>query len=363
MIRQILKLFVNIFSGILWLGLVVFVTGCTDPGSPLEGTISSLNRLEVYYSENSPRWDDPEDDIWDNALTGAIDLGKDGYPDDFDTINACLLKAVVANDSIFMRARWADFTRSIVPNPIILLGELDLDTTSTDPLVVDTSIIDKEWFRNPTISGDSWYDQDRFSLMWDMGDNGSEGADCLTMCHETGHPTSGDRMYTTGGGHVDVWQWLAAMSDPIFKTRDEYWSETGRASDAGDSLAISNYNAAKVQPFYAHSDGPTSVKILLYGDAVVEFDSTLTWLPGYSMPGYVLQKSVAGSTADISGFSYYSSSSRTWTVVMARPLNTGHADDIDLSQVSRGDSVMVSIAATNNADRIHSGSKPFYVIF
>jgi hypothetical protein len=324
--------------------------GCSDPGSPLEGTSSSLNRLVVYYSSESPGWDDPEDNIWDKALAGAIDLGEDGYPFDFSDISGCLLRAVVANDSIFLRAEWYDPVCDLVPNPLVF---------SFDSLVSP----DSTWNWTPTQSGDIWFDQDHFAIIWDMGNNGDEGADCLTMCHATGHPTSEHRMYTTGGGYVDVWQWFSATSDRLFLSRDEYWGGEGRFSDDGDSLVKSNFNSLQLKPFYAHPESPDELFAFLFNDNVVEFDSSLAWALGDTIPAYVLQKNATGSTADVRGFSNYSTNLLYWAVVMARPLDTGNADDIDLSQIARGDSVMVSIAVMNNANSLHSGSKPFYIIF
>ncbi len=359
---------------------ICLMSGCTDPGGPEAGTISIQNRLEIYRSSSVPPLDNPQDKIWNDALTGSILLGEDNYPGDFDVPSRCFLKAIIAGDRFYLRAEWSDAGRDVWPNKIVHARDTVYDTITENPLLIDT-IVNVSWVRAITYTeiyqnivdtaGDSIgvdtssirYDQDRFAIMWDMGNNGDEGADCLTMCHVGGNPVSGHRMYTTGGGQVDVWQWMAAMSDPLLLARDEYWGADGRADDEGDSLALSNYDFFLSEPVYAHPDDNDDTDPFLFSSSAIDLASGKDRPSGYTLPGYLLNEEASGSITDVSGYSHFGVNTLRWIVLMSRPLSTGHPDDIDLSQVAPGDSVMVSIAVMNNADRLHAGSKPFYVVF
>ncbi len=370
----------SVFTLISAVSLVI--SGCTDPGSPETGTYSISNRLVVYQSAATPPMDDPNDDVWDNALAGAITLGESGYPNDFSPPTKCFMKAIKTADRLYIRAEWTDLDRDVWPNLIVHYRDSTFDTLTVDPLVIDT-VVSILWTRSPTyveittidttVTGDSTVidttvssvraDQDRFAIIWDIGDNGDEGADCITMCHSSGHATSGDKMYTTGGGHVDVWQWLSANSDPLLLTRDEYWSGEGRQLDAGDSLAVSNFDDVTGEPIYAHPDEVGSYKPFLHSDSAIDFALAKERASGYEMPGYVLNDNAEGSVIDVSGFSHYGLNTARWLILMSRVLSTGNSDDIDFTQIQPGDSVMVTIAVMDNADRLHSGSAPFYIIF
>ena len=59
------------------------------------------------------------------------------------------------------------------------------------------------------------------------------GGDCATMCHIP-------EMYTTGGGHVDVWHWKAVRSAPLGCADDKWWSGEGRGSDSKTVSAYSD---------------------------------------------------------------------------------------------------------------------------
>jgi hypothetical protein len=234
--------------------------------------------------------------------------------------------------------------------------------TITDP--DDTNII----IGFDTTRSNSGYDQDRLAIMWDVGDNGVEGADCASMCHDPSDTTVlGHRMYTTGGGHVDVWHWQAATSDPVLLARDEYWSDQGRESDAVvRDLTISNYDSLNQQPLNMHVNDTTFTGRFLHADEAVAFQPVTAgyeWPDNYRMPGFVIDDNASGSVTDVSSYSRWNQSLGRWEVILSRSLSTGNADDIDFSGIAAGDSVQVTIAVMDNAGRLHSGTIPFYFIF
>jgi|GEM_PF-3563637 len=398
----------------------LMIAGCVDPGPVSVSSSVVAGRLVVYNSSIAPPMDDPRDDIWSEAVAAAITVGDTSiYTDDFGE-GTVYLRAIKAGNRLYLRAEWGDVGRSIYPNGIVQYRDTtfvydttyEIDTTSYNPLVIDIDTIitaidtsvSVGWVRLSSTTSTTTYDttltycdsvdadadtcvhyidtliidttiniypssdQDRFAIMWDVGDNGDytaggEGADCRSMCHSrTDLSVLGHRMYTTGGGHVDVWQWQAGTTDPVFFASDEYWSGAGREKDAGDSIFTSNYDDEKGQPIFAHKDTTAFTGASLHVEDTLTYNSNMPFPAGYEMPGYVLHDNATGSSAAIARYSYYNVGSR-WAVVMNRALSTGHADDIDLSGIAPGDSVLVTIAIMNDADQIHSGSRPFYVIF
>jgi len=346
--------------------LISILEGCSDPGSPISELTSVPNRVPVVNSTKAPPMNNPFDSIWDGVLAGSIDVGlSEEYTNEFSS-GKVLVKAIKTPDRMYLRFEWLDATRSVRPNEVIRKEVINgNDTTRT-------------WYQHSSleevtvISDDStyidtlWYDQDRVALIWDMGDNGAEGADCAAMCHASALP-NGQRHYTSGGGSVDVWEWQAGNTDPAYLVRDGIWNGLGHGDDQTTvPIYILNFDSANARPLYMQTtDTAYTGNTILIEDAV-EFDSTLDWTAGYDMPGYIINRNASGSVADISGYSAYAANTYTggrYLVLMSRALTTGNADDIDFTTIAPGDSVQATMALMLNADRVHSGSRPFYFIF
>lgn len=213
----------------------------------------------------------------------------------------------------------------------------------------------------------SGYDQDRIAIMWDMGNNGSEGANCMTMCHDVGmESTLGHRMYTTGGGTVDVWHWQSALSNPIYLAIDEIWADSGRVTDeAFAPIYETNWDTINAHPIYMHQTDTlyTGKSFLLKSEAVPLITNPDFWPQGFTIPGYVVNEMATGSATDVDTYAWRTTLD-TWYVLMSRKLNTGNADDVDLSTIATGDSIMTSIAIMDNASEIHHiVDEPIYFIF
>ena len=344
--------------------------GCSDPNAPEVSGVVTYDRVLVMQSTEAPPMDNPRSAVWDKAPSASITVGDSttGYPRDFGK-KTISLKAIKTADRLYVRAEWIDGVYDVRPNFIYH----NRDTILGPPLYVDSS-----WVREPsfiiTSSGTPpvydtlWNEQDRFAIFWDFGDNGSEKADCLSMCHISPN-AQGHQMYTTGGGRIDVWQWEAAITDPLYLASDEFWDITGQQFDQGDTLAIINYDTLLSQPIYSNIDTSAFLKPFLFSDMTVAYRTNILWPKGYKMPGYILNKShsVNASNADIQVFSSYvvggTNWSGRWLVAMSRRLSTGHADDCDFSGITPGDSIMTTIAVMDNSNRLHSGSKPIYFIF
>ncbi|MCP4568868.1 MAG: hypothetical protein GY841_14935 [FCB group bacterium] len=390
---------------ILILAAAIMVSfGCSDPGRYDETTTSIAGRVVVYESVTVPPMDDPKDDIWDKPLIGAITVGEDADYSDLLGQKTVAVQAIIAENRLYLRAEWNDNTHNIRPNYIIhsrdtLRDSLEVDTAvianwarTTIPyftaVVTDTVLCDSLPDTTDCTSGEmvividtievassDSLGQDHFSIMWDVGDNGDylsggEASDCRTMCHRVGNYSPlGHRMYTTGGGHVDVWNWQSGITDPVLLASDEYWSSQGREVDFHTQLiADTNWNSLDEVPVYSHQTDSAFDGSTLFADEAVTFDEAIDYPDNYIMPGYVLHKEVLGpgaSIADVEAFSTWNWSNYIgrWQVVLSRALSTGESDDIDFSTIASGDSVLVTISVANDGNRFHSGSKPFYIVF
>jgi len=260
-----------------------------------------------------------------------------------------ILSAVVRDNTLYLRAKWHDATANIWGN---YLRNLNDDGTGN--------------FEQNVFEG-----EDMFFVLFGGANNGTERADCATMCHVTEH-------HTTGGGNADVWKWMATRTAPGLLAEDEFWGASGRDLDAiqvNTYVYRTNWDGNFSQPKWMHSTGTAYTEPYLYLSDTANEYMPLGWtynarIPGYGIDGGIhdaLSRTMS-SRWDVIAISEFDStgadmSAWTWTVVFARALNTGHADDIDLSAM---DSVQVTIAATHNdpesSTPAHSGSEPFWLI-
>ncbi len=356
--------------------VAALVIGCENPGSYGKAEKVVYGRVVVYSSSVEPPMDDPYHDLWWETITGGIFVNDSAFVADtattFDSLPVSV-KAIKTPEYLFIRAEWVENalvswrTYSVWQHPDMHLLKLDYDSVGH---VIDT--IYDTWARRSirvdtikNIYDTTWLEQDRFAIIWDMGDNGDEKADCRSMCHAVGDTTiSGDRMYTTGGGHVDVWHWQAGTTDPVFLAQDEYWSVDGRQTDAyGQEIYTLNYDADRLKPIYMNRDSTKIGKPFLHAVDAEPFDSSRIWLNKVLIPGYVVHDNASGSIADVASFSAFNRTSGRWMVLLRRALNTGNSDDLDLSAIASGDSVMVSLAFMDHSDTTHYCSRPFYIVF
>ena len=305
--------------------------GCSDDDDDITTGPVTVTGLQVATTSSAPVVDGTIDAVWSTATAFNVTVGTDpAYQNAFGAIPVTL-KAVSYDSKLYILAQWSD--RSVTE-----------------------SITKKQW----QFSGGSWskadQDEDRFFVMFDAGNNGTEGANCASMCHQ---PSAG-LMATTGGGNVDVWHWKAARTNPSVKADDKWWDGAGRGSDAGtgsvyaDNLIVIN-NVEK--PKYMHATLTTAYTgDFLFASDTAQFDSTLDWT-GATIPFYVIDPTATGSRWDVSAKGVYSGG--IWTLEMCRETNTGNSDDVVLGTGS----VSMTIAITDNSGGDHSGRAPFDLIF
>ncbi len=188
-----------------------------------------------------------------------------------------------------------------------------------------------------TYDGTTWTksgNEDRFAFIWDMGQNGTEGASCATMCHGT---TMG-----TSTGKVDAWHWKAARGGTTMGVVDDknWLAEVdGRHSDPGTSAYSDNALDTNGNPTFMQTGGPSIAATFLAADQAAldimtpvaahpavlatAFDPAAGWANGDTVPGYVLRVP-AGDRANVLAHGKYTNG--VWTVEFKKPYAGGDND-------------------------------------
>ncbi|UCD17673.1 MAG: hypothetical protein JSV44_01870 [Candidatus Zixiibacteriota bacterium] len=304
----------------------------------------------VYLTVNTSA-DAPDlnsiDPAWNNIDSVDIEVGGFpaiyGYDPQIGKKNV-VVRGILKSGILYLFARWPD---------------------------VDADVKGRYLFKN--ITGDFSVDiskgEDKFFVMFDAGDNGTEKANCATMCHDAAP------RHKTTTGHADVWVWKASTTHPASLAEDTWWDTDGIETDyPSDFVKTPVYERNLTTPFesgwpkYQHVDGPDfSGPFLYYDDTVTFVPPGAGWEEGDSIPGYVIDSAyhdtaaVRNSRWDVDAYGEHAAGK--WTVVFARAINTTESDDVDLTGV---DTVQVSIGVNDNhpanSPYAHSCSLPFYII-
>jgi hypothetical protein len=188
---------------------------------------------------------------------------------------------------------------------------------------VTENILKKQWSFDGSTWSQSGDDEDRIAFVWDMGLNGSEGANCVTMCHSP--------LMHTQNGNVDVWHWKAARGNAIGVADDKYWDTNDRQSDPGTSAYSNNSSMGSGFPSFMATGAPGVNTDFLVNDqnalnafdpfgtvlpahtveVAVPFDSTASFASGDFMAAY-LHRVPSGDRASVQTAGKYDSG--VWTV-------------------------------------------------
>lgn len=173
------------------------------------------------------------------------------------------------------------------------------------------------------------------------------------------------------GGFLELMQWRAHRSNPVGMADDGYVLEY-RNFDEGKNMFSSNLDKEKEQPKYMFDAKKVGVKALaaaairdqskpqalVVGQTAVPFDPNAGWKEGDLLPQYYLSradaKGSAADNADVKG----TWKDGTWTVVWARPLNTGHAGDDKILNAGGVYSIAFAVHDDNITTRGHHVSFP-----
>jgi hypothetical protein len=195
------------------------------------------------------------------------------------------------------------------------------------------SIPKKLW----AFDGSNWSqsgNEDRISFVWDMGLNGTDGANCATMCHVP--------LMHTNVGNVDVWHWKSARGNAMGVADDKYWDTADRQSDPGTSAYQDNNPVGSgfpsfmavgdpgINPDFLAADASALSAFDPYGTVAAHtvavatpFDSTASFSAGNVIPGY-LHRVPAGDRASVQSAGKFDTG--TWTVEFKKPYAGGPFD-------------------------------------
>lgn len=316
------------------IGLVIM--SCDDDKDDHDDHITDLHVTAV---SSGPTINGISDDaVWGEADALEITLGETSGYSTTDIVELSL-KAIKTTTDIYILAEWMDPSATENHDKSQLTYE------------------DGAWSK----SGN----EDRIFFMFDMGQNGTEGVDCASMCH-----VAAGQMYTETG-KVDVWHWKAARTNPLSLADDKYFDNNigDDGGRHGDAKTISAYkdNYSKddngvITPLYSGPITNGSFIIILDGGTTADLtlytadDTTLAAIPGYYLNANATDS--GESRHNVSAVGNYSGGK--WTVEFKRALDTGNDDDVVFTV---GSSYQMTVATTDNSGGDHSGIAPFNIEF
>ncbi|MFQ5639483.1 MAG: ethylbenzene dehydrogenase-related protein, partial [bacterium] len=263
------------------------------------------------------------------TLDGVASPGE-WTSDMITTSKGLTIKSMIDENNLYVLATW-------------------MDATSTE------NVAKNQW----SFDGASWSqsgDEDRVGIIWDMGQNGAEGANCASMCHFP--------IMNTATGKVDVWHWKAARTNPLGFADDKHWLTDGRHGDAGSGIDSKNSPMGSGFPSFMGAQDPGANLDFLLGDldalngfdpfgviagtadTTVAFDSTAVFATGAVIPGRILSLPT-GNRASVRSAGKYDNG--MWTVEFSRPL----VSDADDFEVVPGGSVEFTTEIFNNEGATH----------
>ncbi|MCF6238365.1 MAG: ethylbenzene dehydrogenase-related protein [Candidatus Marinimicrobia bacterium] len=314
---------------VLMLILSLIFVGCEsndDGETPVDFMVTSVTTPPTLDGVGG-------DAAWAEATTYLVKVGEsEDYANAFGVVDVSLTAVKTATD-LYLKAVW------------------------DDPSATE-SVAKNQW----GYTGGAWEktgNEDRLFFFFDMGENGSEGANCATMCH-TGGVQEG---MWTANGIVDQWHWKAARTAPINHADDKHinnvYEGLGDGGQHGDAKTIGLYNDNKLDDMPKYTGPLTDGFLILPADSnaadyFTPFNSSTTT---GSYKGYWLNENADGSRADVTAYSNFSSG--RWTVEFKRALDTGNADDV----VFGSGNIEMTMAITDDSGGHHSGSAPFDMKF
>ncbi|RIK39992.1 MAG: hypothetical protein DCC55_16395 [Chloroflexi bacterium] len=246
---------------------------------------------------------DAEADFWAGAP--ILTVPTVGQSEDEPDGPEITIQAVYDDQHIAMRFEWADEEASLLKNAWTWDGE------------------------KFTKSGD----EDRVQLLWPI-DNMPEFASkgCAAACHNLDPDQEKWWMGTdTPDLRYDLWHWKSTRTHLVGQSDDQWVSdlanpddvESPRRGDAKESGGYKdNINEAGDGPAFMHPSDPDALFIPTGEEAPLD---TSALEPGTVIPGFLLAPAV-GSRGDLAANGVWADGK--WVVVIMRPLDTGHDDDV-----------------------------------
>jgi hypothetical protein len=325
------------------------------------------------------------------------------------------MKAVYTDRDVFFLFRWVDPTVDEQKDAMRFEGDIS-QTTGCQPILAD----DRYWVRNP----DGQYDEDRFAVAFEIDSAGNAVGSyremgCKAACHLHETPSFG----RLGYGRLDIWQWLAARSNPIRDLYDQddnpedplygmpgYMDDlicdsfAGLGPDPGEPSFIPNFEAGSDVPLYVYRDSdpddpyakPRNAncqhpktkercrknngvslqyiwrdymdpRILGFGACDTINLAPLPigteprkWQQGDMVGGWLLTFP-SGSRADVHAKA--GNDLGVWTLEIGRRLNTGDGIHDVIFRPDSGREYVFTVAVMNNSNVEQRGSEPQVLVF
>lgn len=229
---------------------------------------------------------------------------------------------------------------------IQVVGDLD-ESVNMDQWVYDGS---KWTVKQEERIDEKWdADTDRFAFQWPITDAAQikknikgkefsfEQKGCATICHS---PEKEDKMYLLDSGRkTDIWQWKAALTNPLGYADDWYQDSTNKtvaqeadkpkriqAAQKGDELLGYVANNASNKPKWMPKGGPNNKPYLMKGEEIPLDMSRIK--KGDTIPGWLLSRP-KGSGGDVNAAGKYDEEEAAWVLEFGRKLVTADkANDV-----------------------------------
>ena len=178
------------------------------------------------------------------------------------------------------------------------------------------------------------------------------------------------------GQFVDLMQWRAARSAPVGMTDDGYVLEY-RLFDAGKKPFSWNLDKKTMTPKFMFDPSKVGMKAITVADIgdptkpyaiiqeqnAVPYDPAAGWKEGDVLPGRLLTRTgTSGSAADNNEVTSEWTDG-VWTVVWARPLDTGHPEDDKAIEDGKAYSFGFAVHDDNVTTRFHFVGFPLSIGF
>lgn len=176
-------------------------------------------------------------------------------------------------------------------------------------------------------------DEDRIQLLWAIENNPDFAAKgCAAACHNMDPDREKWWMGTdTPDLRYDLWHWKSTRTNLVGQSDDQWVSDLADPADVesprrGDAKEGGGYkdnlNEAGDGPAFVHPTDPNAPFIPMGEELAID---TSQLANGAVIPGFLLAPAV-GSRGDIAANGVWADGK--WTVVLMRPLDTGHDDDV-----------------------------------
>lgn len=300
---------------LLVLTLFFTLNGCSSDDNGGSGP-APLTKVTANTTVNAPTLSSPDETVWDSVSTTTLDISSSTAPKRAVSKPATIstnitVQAINKNDSLYLRLQWDDN---------------DFSVWKDYYSVSDTSPLNFTW--------NNWSDEDQLYVMFD------------------GAP----------GGGWDVWNWRVLTTGTDNLAEGFRYRNDTLIRDAGDAPV------ASINDTLPGGRNPRYVDTLLsaFNGYILPLDSLTStyynstgWTVGQKVPGWIIDRSLKTAPAtrrnsrlDIKAVSNYNTELKKYTVVLARALNTGYDDDIDMSSMN---SITAKIGIFNNQDDFNLG--------